>query len=73
MNAPGCSACDIKKFGKEQFYAARIVTGLPIFASSESLDTETVWQTLQNRRYAAKMITVFKINNGCAPPYLNQS
>ena len=52
---------------------ARIVTGLPIFASSESLDTETVWQTLQNRRYAAKMITVFKIYNGCVPPYLNQT
>ena len=43
------------------------------FASRESLYTETGWQTLQNRRYAAKMITMFKIDNGNAPPYLNDS
>ena len=46
------------------------VTGLPIFASRESLYTETGWQTLQNRRYAAKIIIMFKIYNGGAPPYL---
>ena len=67
----GCSAHDIEKLEKVQLSAARIVTGLPIFASRESLYTETGWQTLQNRRYAAKMTTMFKIYNGYAPPYLN--
>ena len=69
----GCSAHDIEKLEKVQLSAARIVTGLPIFASRESLYTETGWQTLQNRRYAAKMITMFKIYNGYAPPYLNDT
>ena len=38
----GCSAHDIEKV---QVSAARIVTGLPIFAFRESLYTETGWQT----------------------------
>ena len=46
----GCSAHDIEKFEKVQLSAARIVTGLPIFAYRESLYTETGLQTLQNRR-----------------------
>ena len=50
----GCSTHDIEKLEKVQLSAARIITGLPIFASSESFYTETSWQTLQNRRYAAK-------------------
>ena len=66
----GCSAHDIDKLEKVQLSAARILTGLPIFASRESIYTETGWQTLQNRRYAAKMITMFKIYNGYAPPFL---
>ena len=45
------------------------VTGLPIFASRESLYTEKGWQTLQNRHYAAKMLAMFNIYNGYAPPY----
>ena len=42
------------------------VSGLPIFASRESLYTETGWQTLQNRRCAAKIVTMFKTHNGSA-------
>ena len=67
----GCSAHDIEKLEKVQLSAARIFTGLPIFTSRESLYTETGWQTLQNRRYIAKMVTMFKIHNGGAPSYLN--
>ena len=67
----GCSAYDIEKLEKVQLSAARIATGLLIFASRESIYTETGWQTLQNRRYAAKMITMFKIYNDYVPPYLN--
>ena len=40
---------DIEKLGKVQLSAARIVTGLPIFASRESPYTETGWQTLQKQ------------------------
>ena len=36
----GCSAQDIEKLEKVQLSAARIVTGLPIFASRESLYTD---------------------------------
>ena len=64
-------AYDIEKLEKVQLSAARIVTGFPMLASRESLYAKTGWQTWQNRRYAAKMITMFKIYNGCAPPYLN--
>ena len=60
---------DIEKLEKVQLSAARIVTGLPIFASRESLYTEKGWQTLQNRHYAAKMLAMFNIYNGYAPPY----
>ena len=42
-----------------------------IFTSREYLYTETGWQTLQNRRYTAKIVTMFKIHNGGAPSYLN--
>ena len=34
------------------------------FASIEFLYTETGWQSLQIRRYAAKMVTMFKFHNG---------
>ena len=61
---------DIEMLEKVQLSAARIVTGLPIFTSTESLYTETGWQPLQNRRYTAKMVTMFKIHNGVAPSYL---
>ena len=40
-------AHDIEKLEKVQVSAARIVTGLPIFASRESLYIPTGWQTLQ--------------------------
>ena len=53
----GCFANDIEKLEKVQLSAARIVTGLPIFASREYLYTE--------------IITMFKIYNGYALPYLN--
>ena len=58
----GCYARDIEKIEKVQLSAARIVTGLPIFTSRESLYIGQ--QTEQNRRYAAKMITMFKIPDG---------
>ena len=64
----GCSAHDLEILGKVQLSAVSIVTGLSLFASRESLYTETGWHTFQNRRYAAKKLTMFKIYNGYAPP-----
>ena len=66
----GCSVQDAEKLEKVQLSAARIVTGLPSFASKESLYFETGWETLKARRYVAKMITMFKINTGNVPEYL---
>ncbi|XP_055995247.1 uncharacterized protein LOC125672352 isoform X1 [Ostrea edulis] len=68
----GCSVHDTDKPEKVQLRAARIVTGLPIFASRESLYSETGWLTLKSRRYIAKMTTMFKICYGSAPDYLNE-
>ena len=45
--------------------STRIVNGLPIFISRES--NYIGWQTLQNRRYPAKMVTMFKIHDYSAP------
>jgi hypothetical protein len=45
----GCSVQDTEKLEKVQLAAARIVTGLPIFASKESLYFETGWETLKTR------------------------
>ena len=50
---------------KKDWKSTRIVNGLPILTSRESLYIG--WQTLQNRRYAAEMVTMFKIHDGSAP------
>ena len=62
----GSSSHAIEKLVREHLSLARIVTEIPVFASRESLYTETGWQTYQNNHYAAKMITTFKIYNGSA-------
>jgi hypothetical protein len=50
----GCSSAKIEKLEKEQLHAARIVTGLPIFASKDSMYMymylETGWDPLCKRR-----------------------
>ena len=46
----GCKQNDSNRLEKLQLNAARIVTGLPIFASANSLYTETGWETLAERR-----------------------
>ena len=46
----GCSSVDSDRLEKIQLIAARIVTGLPIFSSRESLYFETGWDTLSCRR-----------------------
>ena len=68
----GCSQQDIEKLEKIQLVAARIVTGLPNFASRDSLYFETGWATLYNRRKYKKMTVFYKIHNRLCPSYLSE-
>lgn len=67
----GCNMFDMDRLEKVQLSAARIVTGLPILASTESLYTETGWEPLVSRRNKAKLITMFKIHTNQVPEYLS--
>ena len=58
------------KLEQLQFEAARIITGLPKFASKESLCFETGWETLSCRRRRRKLTLFHKIYNNIAPEYL---
>lgn len=66
----GCSFQDVEKLEKVQLYAARIITGLPILSSRESLYLETGWTPLSERRKLAKLSTMYKIHNNLVPDYL---
>ena len=46
----GCNETDANRLEQIQLNAARIVTGLPIFASLNSLYFENGWETLAQRR-----------------------
>ena len=50
----GCYQVDGDRLGQVQLNAARIVTGLPIFASLNSLYFETGRETLSERRKKQK-------------------
>ena len=66
----GCSINDTNRLEQIQLNAARIVTGLPIFASLRSLYFETGWENLGDRRQIRKLTLMYKIANGDAPSYL---
>ena len=66
----GCNRNDSNRLEKLQLNAARIVTGLPIFPSANSLYTETGWETLAERRKNKKLTLMYKIINNDAPSYL---
>ena len=67
----GCSITDSNRTEKVQLHAARIIIGLPIFASLNSLYFETGWEKLYERRKSKKLALMYKINNNEAPSYLN--
>lgn len=67
----GCSSAEIEKLEKVQLRAARIVTGLPILASRESLYFETGWASLSKRREIAKLTIMYKIHYNLVPQYLS--
>ena len=66
----GCTKFDEDKLEKVHLEAARVVTGLPIFASRESLYFETGWETLKERRLRRKLSVFYKIYNDTAPEFL---
>ncbi|MEW8548488.1 MAG: reverse transcriptase family protein [Candidatus Thiodiazotropha sp.] len=68
----GCSQIDSDRLEQVQLNAARIVTGLPMFASLNSLYLETGWETLSERRKIKKLSLMYKIVNNDAPPYLQE-
>jgi hypothetical protein len=53
-----------------QLEAARIVTGLPIFASSILTYKELGWESLAERRKRRKLQIFYNIQNNNAPMYL---
>jgi hypothetical protein len=61
---------DLNKLEQIQHEAARIVTGLPKFASIESLYFETGWEPLHSRRNSRKLNLFCKIRNNDSPLYL---
>lgn len=63
---------DVEKLEKVQLCAARIITGLPILSSRESLYLETGWTPLSERRKLTKLSTMYKIHNNLVPDYLKE-
>lgn len=65
-----CTQTDANRLEQVQLTAARIVTGLPVFASRNSLYSETGWETLSERRRQKRLSLMYKIVNNNAPSYL---
>ena len=57
----GSTQADANRLEQVQLNAARIVRGLPVFASLDSLYYETGWETLSQRRTNKKLTLMFKI------------
>ena len=66
----GCSQTDSNRLQQVQLNAARIVTGLPVFASLNSFYHETRWKTPSQRRINKKLSLIYKIINNEVPEYL---
>ena len=66
----GSTQADAHRLEQVQLNAAGIVTGLPVFASLDSLYYEIEWETLSQRRTNKKLTLMFKIVNNETPGYL---
>jgi hypothetical protein len=66
----GCSQQDYDNPEKLQFEAGRIVTGLTLFASDESIYSETGWELLSDRRRVRRLSLFYSIHDKSAPEYL---
>ena len=66
----GCGVELTDKLEKLQLEVARIVTGLPAYASRDSLYLETGWEKLIDRRNRRYICLMYNIVNYSAPSYL---
>ena len=66
-----CSKTDSDRLEKLQLEAARIVTGLTMYANISSIYDECGWEKLSVRREQRKLSLFYKIVNGDAPEYLS--
>ena len=62
-----CGVGNSNKLDQLQLEAARIVTGLPIFASSILIYKELGWESLAERRKRRKLQMFYKLQNNNAP------
>ncbi|OWF47171.1 RNA-directed DNA polymerase from transposon BS [Mizuhopecten yessoensis] len=67
----GCSSFESEKLEKAQREAARIITGLPSYASIYSLNFETGLETLSARRKRRKLQLLFKMHVNQTPDYFS--
>ena len=67
-----CGIGYVNKLEQLQLEAARIVTGLPIFAKKELIYHEVGWETLEVRRKRRKLQMFFNIQKRDAPEYLTR-
>ena len=65
-----CGQINSDRLEKVQLEAAGIVTGLPSFASINSIYIETGWEKLKTRREVRKLVLFYKIVNGQVLDYL---
>jgi hypothetical protein len=65
-----CGVGNSSKLDQLQLEAARIVTGLPICASSILIYKELGWESLAERRKRRKLQMFYDIQNNNAPRYL---
>jgi hypothetical protein len=65
-----CSQTDNDRLEKLQLEAARIVTGLTVYSSRESLYQETGWEKLSSRWERKKLCLMYNMYHGYAPFYL---
>ena len=66
----GCGVELTDKLENLQFETARIVTGLPAYASRDSLYFETGWEQLIDRRNRRCICLIYNIVNNSVPSYL---
>ena len=66
-----CNQIDARRLEQVQLNAARIISGLPIFSSLNSLYYETGWDTLAERRTNKKLNLMYKIMHNDAPSHLS--
>ena len=66
----GCSQQDSANLEKVQLEAGRIVTGLPLFGSRESIYSETGWELLYDRRRVRRLSLFYSIHDKSGPEYL---